>query len=286
MEDPVARARLTGALLLVLVALLVAACGASGGSGGTSTSAATGTAEGVAASSTSLDGELSRLTRDVPSGTATIPAPWTTAVVDRKYLTLLFDDAQAVWRREFDASHLHYERAHLVLFSGTVESACGRSEDSGPFYCPADSTVYLDLRFFAKIVRQAGASGAAQAFIVGHEVGHHVQKLLGIADRVAKANETDPDQENSRSVQVELQADCLAGVWGRSAFRRSQLKVGNLNEALTAAKVIGDDYIARAAGAVVDSSMWTHGSSAQRQHWLKTGYESGDPSACNTFKAG
>lgn len=288
MKHPFSRARLAGVLLFVAVtALLGAGCGASGGSGVASTAKATTTADttqSVTAGPPTVDKELDRLRQELPAATAVIPSRWTSPTVDRAYLTAIFDDAQNVWRREFQESHLPYKRARLVLFTSKVESGCGRSEDSGPFYCPADDTVYLDLRFFAELAHAAGKGGAAQAFIVGHEVGHHVQRLLGIADRVAKANQADPSLENARSVQVELQADCLAGVWGRSAFLRSKLSVADLNEALHAAKIIGDDYIAHAAGVVVDASQWTHGSSQQRQHWLRTGYESGRPSACDTFK--
>ena len=167
-----------------------------------------------------------------------------------------------------------------------MKSDCGESEDPGPFYCPADRTVYLDLRFFTNLLHNVGVGSVAQAYIVGHEFGHHVQQLLGIAGTVADANEADPARKNARSVKVELQADCLAGVWGRSAYPRSELTVANLKEALKAAQAIGDDYIQRAAGDVVDRSLWTHGSSQQRQYWVKTGYDSGLPSSCDTFARG
>jgi predicted metalloprotease len=143
--------------------------------------------------------------------------------------------------------------------------------------------VYLDLRFFTDLASNAGVGSAAQAYIVGHEFGHHVQDLVGIASSVADANRADPSGKNARSVKFELQADCLAGVWGHSAYPRSGLTLRDLDEALKAAEVIGDDYIQRAAGEVVDSSAWTHGSSQQRQHWVRTGYQSGRPSACDTF---
>jgi predicted metalloprotease len=139
--------------------------------------------------------------------------------------------------------------------------------------------VYLDVRFFTDLLDNAGVGSAAQAYLVGHEFGHHVQQLLGIAGAVADANKVDPGEKNARSVKVELQADCLAAVWGRSAYPRSELTIADLNQALTAAEVIGDDYLQRAAGNVVDSSLWTHGSSQQRQYWVRTGYESGRPNA-------
>ena len=178
-------------------------------------------------------------------------------------------------------SHLIYQPARVVLFSSKVRSACG--EQSGPFYCPGDRTVYLDVRFFTELPDNAGVGSAAQAYIIGHEFGHHVQQLVGIAGSVADANHANPSGENARTVRVELQADCLAGVWGHSAYPRSPLTTGELDEALKTADVIGDDYIQRAAGELVDSSLWRHGSSQQRQYWLITGYQSGRPSACDTF---
>jgi uncharacterized protein len=158
-----------------------------------------------------------------------------------------------------------------------------RTRGLGTVYCPCDRTVYLDLRFFTDLLRSAGTGSAAQAHIVGHEFGHHVQQLVPIAAAVADANQSDPSGKNARSVQVELQADWLAGVWGRSAYPRSELTVADLDEALKAAEVIGDDYIQRAAGDVVDNALWTHGSSQQRQYWTRTGFRSGRPSACDTF---
>src|SRR5262249_3856990 len=159
---------------------------------------------------------------------------------DRQYLTQLFDDAQRVWRRDFAIAHLTYRPARLVLFWSKVDSACGRSADSGPFYCPADRSVYLDLRFFTTLRRQHGLTRVAEAYILGHEFGHHVQQLLGIARAVAVANEADPSGRNARSVKVELEADCLAGVWTRSAYRRSQLSPSDLSDGVKTAQVIGD----------------------------------------------
>jgi predicted metalloprotease len=230
--------------------------------------------------------QLARLHQDLPRTSAKLPSPARAAAVEREYLTAIADDTQRVWRREFALSHLTYHPARVIVFWSKVRSDCGEHEDSGPFYCPADRTVYLDLRFFTALPNSAGVGSAAQAYIVGHEFGHHVQQLIGISGSVADANQGDPNGKNARSVQVELQADCLAGVWGHSAFPRSELTIGELNQALKAADVIGDDYIQRAAGNVVDSTLWTHGSSQQRQYWLRTGYQTGRPSACDTFSSG
>jgi predicted metalloprotease len=225
---------------------------------------------------------LSLLHDALPVSTARLPTPSTKQVVERAYLTELFDDAQAEWRRDFAMAHLSYSPAHLVVYWSKIESACGKTDDSGPFYCPGDRTVYLDLKFFTLLVHTFGVRGVAQAYIVGHEIGHHVQRLLGIARLVDAANHADPHGANARSVKVELEADCLAGVWGRAAYRRAHLTTGDLNDAIKTADVIGDDYQADAAG-YVDTSEWTHGSSRQRQYWLRTGFRSGKPVACDTF---
>jgi predicted metalloprotease len=170
-----------------------------------------------------------------------------------------------------------------VVFYSVTQSACGRHRDSGPFYCPGDDTVYLDLRFFQDLLGGERVGASAQAYIIGHEVGHHIQDLEGVASDVAALDKKDPAHEKARSVDVELQADCLAGVWGTSVFPRSGFTTTDLYDALKTAHVIGDDYIAEASGRVIDSSLFTHGSSQQRRVWLRTGYKSGKPSSCDTF---
>ena len=230
--------------------------------------------------------DLSHLGEVSAPRVAHVPRAPTDPTVERSYLTALFDDVQRVWRSEFTSAHMSYQPAHLILFSGQTESACGPHQDSGPFYCPADQGVYLDLRFFTLLLREAHVGAAAQVFIVGHEVGHHVQRLLKIADHVDAANQADPGGKSARSINTELEADCLAGVWAKSAYPRNQLSINSLDEALKTAKVIGDDYIQKATAQVVDAALWTHGSSAQRQQWLRTGYRAGRPSACNTFAGG
>jgi len=172
------------------------------------------------------------------------------------------------------------------MFVSTVHSGCGTQTDVGPFYCGADRTIYLDLGFFDALARQAGLGGFAQAYVVGHEFGHHVQHLLGVDRRVAAANQANPSGQNALSVQVELQADCLAGVWAHSVYTRGELTASDLEEKLRTATLIGDDFQARAAGRPIDPGLFTHGSSAQRQHWLRVGFESGDPAACDTFTGG
>lgn len=270
------------------LALLISGCGArSSSSVSSAASAATGTTAPATTTTTParVADHLALLREVLPHTSAKLPSPSSATAVERDFLIAIADDTQRVWRREFAVSHLTYRPARIVVFWSKVKSDCGQHEDSGPFYCPADRTVYLDLRFFTELPNNAGVGSAAQAYIVGHEFGHHVQQLIGIAGSVADANRVDQSGKNARSVQVELQADCLAGVWGRSAYPRSELKIGDLDDALKAADVIGDDYIQKAAGDVVDSTLWTHGSSQQRQYWVRTGYQSGRPSACDTFAA-
>jgi predicted metalloprotease len=174
-----------------------------------------------------------------------------------------------------------------VIFSSSVHSSgCGPQEGVGPFYCGANRTIYLDVGFFDLLARRAGLGGFAQAYVLGHEFGHHAQHLLGIDRRVAAANHANPGGENALSVRVELQADCLAGVWAHSVYTRGELTPTDLEQKLNTAVLIGDDFHARAAGMTIDPGLFTHGSSAQRRHWLMTGFESGQPGACDTFSGG
>ena len=188
------------ALLAVSLVVMLTACGSSGGR------------PGVAGH------ELDRFAAVAPPATAQLPAPPTTSRVERTYLVALFTDAQDVWRHEFRSAHVSYKPAHVVVFSSATRSQCGAAEEgSGPFYCPADATVYLDTTFFMRFDEGGNVDAAAQAYIVGHEVAHHVQRLVGIAERVDAAKEADPSAKNKLTTQTELQADCLAGVWARSA---------------------------------------------------------------------
>jgi len=262
--------------LLAAGALIASGCGSSSGSGTTAPSS-------PRALSAVAARELDRLASPTAFAGAQLNLPSNEAAVDRRYLTELFDDAQRVWRGDFASAHLAYRPTQLVLYWSKTDSGCGRKADSGPFYCPADRTVYLDLRFLALLRHQHGLGRVAEAFIVAHEVAHHVQQLLGISRAVALANDANPGERNARSVKLELEADCLAGVWASSAYRRSRLSAHELNEGLRTAQLIGDDYLARARGRVVDSALFTHGSSEQRQEWLRTGFRTGRPEACNTF---
>ena len=198
----------------------------------------------------------------------------------------VFDDVQAMWKREFANAAVDYTPATLTIFTGKVETACGtESSDIGPFYCPADHGVYLDTRFFDALGRSAGVQLGhfAQAYVVAHEVAHHVQTLLGILPRIHAANQSNPAGTNARSVRLELQADCLAGIWKHSAYQRDQLTPADFEDALRAAAIVGSDFQQKRATGTITPEDWTHGSSAQRQHWLTLGFRSGQPEDCDTF---
>ena len=178
-----------------------------------------------------------------------------------------------------------YSDAKLVLFRDAVNSACGLAQSaSGPFYCPTDQKVYIDLGFYDELKNRFGAAGDfAQAYVLTHEIGHHVQNLLGIDSQVRRAQQSNPGAANELSVRLELQADCLAGVWGHSTEQRKMLEQGDVEKALNAASAIGDDRLQRMSGRQVTTDSFTHGTSAQRAQWFQTGFNSGNLSACNTF---
>jgi predicted metalloprotease len=223
-------------------------------------------------------------TLPTPSHPTVLPNP-STSVGQRQFVTQVFNDVQTTWANVFATAGVPYRPARLVLFSSGVGTACGtQSADVGPFYCPGDATVYLDLRFFNNLQQRLGVTGDfSQAYVIAHEMGHHLQNVLGIAARVQAADRVNPAGANALSVRVELQADCLAGVWAHSTYTRNLLEPGDVDEALNAAAAVGDDFIQQAAGHQVEPEQWTHGSSAQRQQWFTTGYESGDAMSCDTF---
>jgi len=204
-----------------------------------------------------------------------------------RFVSVVLADTEDVWSSLFPRMGRQYQLPTLVLFDEAVASACGyNSAAVGPFYCPADRKVYIDLSFFAMLDQRFGAPGDfAQAYVVAHEVGHHVQNLLGISDQVHHQEQRSSREEaNALSVRLELQADCFAGVWGYHNQR--YLEDGDVEEGLNAAAAIGDDMMQRQAGAAVRPESWTHGSSEQRARWLRRGLESGDPESCDTFARG
>ena len=207
----------------------------------------------------------------------------------KEFMSVVLADTEDVWGALFKASGQVYTQPHLVLFSGAVQSACGHAEAAmGPFYCPGDQKLYLDMRFFNDLAQRHDAPGDfAQAYVVAHEVGHHVQTLLGISDKVHAARSRAAEAEgNALQVRMELQADCFAGVWAHHANRERQiLEPGDTEEALAAAAGVGDDRLQQQARGYVVPESFTHGSSEQRMQWFKRGMQSGDPGQCDTFKA-
>src|SRR5262245_38550634 len=217
------------------------------------------------------------------------PAPYQPAPGEEQlvqFVSFVLDDAQNTWTELLPKSGGRpYRHAKLVLFTNTVRSGCGYAESAmGPFYCPLDEKVYIDLGFYQDLKRRFGAPGDfAQAYVITHEIGHHVQNVLGIAERVRELQQSRPDQANAISVRMELQADCLAGVWGHETQRRDVLEQGDVEEALGAASAIGDDRIQKGTTGQVNPETWTHGSSRQRVAWFRRGLESGRIGDCDTF---
>ena len=206
---------------------------------------------------------------------------------DSQFVAAVLGSTEDVWTALFAETGQRYAAPELTLFDGAVQSACGyASSASGPFYCPGDRRVYLDTSFFRELAALGGAGDFAAAYVIGHEVGHHVQTLLATTERVraqqARGSET---AANRLQVSMELQADCFAGVWAhRANARDAVLEPGDVEEGLAAAAAIGDDRLQRNAGRRVTPDSFTHGSSAERQRWLGVGIESGDPAACDTFR--
>jgi len=207
----------------------------------------------------------------------------------KEFMSVVLADTEDVWGALFQESGQQYTQPKLVLFSGAVNSACGFAEAAmGPFYCPGDQKLYLDMSFFNDLAQRHDAPGDfAQAYVLAHEVGHHVQTLLGISEKVhAALSRVDEAEGNALQVKMELQADCFSGVWAHHANKARQiLEPGDTEEALAAAAGVGDDRLQKQARGVVVPESFTHGSSEQRMRWFNRGMQSGDPGQCDTFKA-
>jgi predicted metalloprotease len=233
---------------------------------------------------------LDQISNQAPTQTEQQAAPSSPEEEKLKdFMSVVLADTEDVWSTLFKASGQPYPQPHLVLFSGAVQSACGHAEAAmGPFYCPGDHKLYLDMRFFNDLAQRHDAPGDfAQAYVVAHEVGHHVQTLLGISDKVhAAQSRASATEGNALQVRMELQADCFAGVWAFHANReRHILEPGDTEEALAAAAGVGDDRLQKQARGYVVPESFTHGSSKQRMRWFTRGMQSGDPGQCDTFKA-
>jgi hypothetical protein len=255
-----------GGGLAGLIAILVAVLG--GGGGG-------------------LGSMVEQLPGAVPEGSSSDQVANQAQSEEADFVEFLTEDTQAVWAAEFQQAGRQYQYARLNMFTGQVDTACGPATSAvGPFYCPVDAEVYIDLDFFRELSDRFGAPGDfAQAYVIAHEMGHHVQNLVGISDEVRQRQQAAGSQAeaNQWSVSLELQADCLAGVWAHSVYARGDLEPGDIEEGLAAAQAVGDDRIQEQAGMSVNPETWTHGSAAERQQWFDRGFESGESSQCDTF---
>jgi len=206
-----------------------------------------------------------------------------------QFVTFVLNDAQSTWSQILPAQGVPYRHAKLVLFRNYTQSGgCGGAESAtGPFYCPGDEKVYIDLGFYDELSQRFGAPGQfAQAYVLAHEIGHHVQKIVGVENMVRRLQSGNPHMQNELSVKMELQADCLAGIWAHSTQQRNLLEQGDVQSALGAAAAVGDDRLQKVSTGHVSPDSFTHGSSAQRMQWFQKGFESGTIAACNTFDSG
>jgi uncharacterized protein len=203
----------------------------------------------------------------------------------KEFVNFVLTDLDEFWAEQFQSDGRELAPPGLVLFSGGVQSGCGQaSSATGPFYCPLDQKAYVDLTFFNQLDKQFGAPGDfAQAYVLGHEYGHHIQQQLGIEQKVRDESQSNPDDANELSVRLELQADCFAGLWGRSLYEDGVLEDGDLEEGITAAEAVGDDRIQQKTQGRIDPESFTHGTSEQRRTWFRKGYDSGDIQECDTF---
>ncbi|OAI44298.1 hypothetical protein AYO38_09875 [bacterium SCGC AG-212-C10] len=204
------------------------------------------------------------------------------------FMDFIIGDVNDSWAAIFQSGGQTYTRAKLELFDGGVQTGCGAASSAvGPFYCPPDQKAYLDLSFFRELAAKYKAPGDfAQAYVIAHEIGHHVQNLTGVNEEVNRLSKKTPSKANEYSVRQELQADCLAGVWAHTAFTRDLLEDGDIEEGLAAAAAVGDDRLQKQATGRVNPESFTHGTSAQRMKWFQAGYDSGDADSCDTFSGG
>ncbi len=233
-----------------------------------------------------LEGLMQGLEAQQPATTPQALTPEEEA--EGEFIGAVLGTTETYWGEEFAASGETYPAPRLVLFTGSTSSGCGgASAQIGPHYCPLDQTIYVDLGFFTELQARFGAGGGdfAEAYVIAHEVGHHVQNVTGTMERVRNLQSQNPAARNALSVQMELQADCYAGNWANAVLERDVLQPGDIEEGLDAAAAVGDDRIQERATGRVDPESWTHGSSEQRVRWFTVGFESGDPQACDTFNA-
>lgn len=276
---PVGKAGGLGAIIIALIGLVL---------GGNQLTSGGGTSSGFDLGANAFDD-----TQSVDVGPNDVRVDPDAETVE--FMAFLMEDIQRVWDKEFEDAGLTYQYTSMVIFEDSVSTGCGNATSAvGPFYCPApgDNRVYIDLQFYTELSRKFGAPGDfAQAYVIAHEVGHHLQSVLGISDQVREAQAQNPAAKNELSVRQELQADCFAGVWAASANARTTsrgepiIEEGDIREGLGAAAAVGDDRIQSQAGMRVDPHTWTHGSAEARQDWFMQGFRTGDPEACDTYAA-
>lgn len=270
---------LKGGLPAVLIAVVVVFLGGNLGSGG---------GGGAGIDLNDVLGQLGAAPAAPAQGDPSI-TQGTSGVADDEledFMRFVMNDVQGTWTDIFAEGGERYPTTALVLFTDAVSTGgCGSASAAvGPFYCPADRTAYIDLGFYRELRDRFGAPGDfAQAYVIAHEVGHHVQNVLGTSEEVMRAQREQPDLANELSVALELQADCYAGVWAHSTYERGILESGDLEEGLGAAAAVGDDRIQERSGRGVNPESWTHGSSEQRTTWFQRGFDAGDPARCDTF---
>ena len=277
---PMGRGMGIGGTILLLILGLVFGGNLTGGGGGTG-SAPAGPGGGGGYPSAAAGGEV------VPGRAGAPVAESARERETRRFIVAVLNNAQQTWAQALPRQGgQEYRPTRLVLFREAVQSGCGRAPAAvGPFYCPADEKVYIDLSFYDELATKFGAPGDfAQAYVLAHEIGHHLQKQLGTEARVRQLKAQRPQLENNLSVRLELQADCYAGVWGASARESRLLSAGDVEEGLAAAAGVGDDRIQQRSRGDVNPDSFTHGSSEQRQRWFMRGFQSGDMNSCNTFE--
>jgi hypothetical protein len=270
-------------LLFVLVALAIVTCSTTGGGGGGGGAGAGGGFGGVESPFDPYDPRFPQ-----GQGPRTVPGAPTAGEGELlEFIEFLDADLSNFWLEQIQSNGGDYDDSEVNAFRGAVRTGCGPADASvGPFYCPADGQIYLDLSFFRELEQRFDAPGDfAQAYVIAHEFGHHVQALTGVTRQVDAAVRADPSQANALSIRQELMADCLAGVWAHSTYERGLLESGDLEEGLAAAAAVGDDRIQAEATGRIRPETWTHGSSEQRRRWFLRGFEGGAPSACDTFGA-
>ncbi len=204
---------------------------------------------------------------------------------DVQLISFVLDDAQKTWTGIFDGMGKPYRHAKLVIYRNATYSGCGTAQAAtGPFYCPQDEKIYIDLAFWDELKKFGGSTAEfAQAYVIAHELGHHIQKLLGIEQKEQRLVQSEPSQQNHLSVDTELQADCFAGVWAHSTEQRGIVHPDDITSALSAAAAVGDDHLQKMSGRAVSPESWTHGSSAQREQWFRSGLDGGTVDSCKTF---